>query len=293
VQGSPETRFFDVTKPAKAMIDETNKNEAIEKYLLGELTGEQLAAFREKLAADAGFRKEVALEQAIVRNLKTVGRADLRQKLEGFHQEMEPVWEADEPEAAAAPLPPQPVSRPQPVIQLKIKRHILLAAASLALVLAVTLTLRSIRQTQNTPEAIFESYYEPYDEIAVMRDVPTKTAIKNEAAMAYNERNYRRSIQLFRIVLEKEKDEEALFYLGNSYLSANMPLEAIDTFEAYLKDFDTYEIEAKWYLSLSYLKAGKDQKARKLLQELAQTQGPENPYRDKAAEILSRFEQED
>jgi tetratricopeptide (TPR) repeat protein len=273
------------------MIDETNKNEAIEKYLLGELTGEQLAAFREKLAADAGFRKEVALEQAIMRNLKTVGRAELRQKLEGFHQEMEPVWQADEPEAAQ-PLA-QPAPRPKPVIQLKIKRHILMAVASVALLIAFTLTLRTINQTRNTPEAIFESYYEPYEEIAVMRDVPTKIAIKNEAAMAYNERNYRRSIQLFKIVLEKEKDEEALFYLGNAYLSANMPLEAIDTFEAYLKDFDTYQTEAKWYLSLSYLKAGKDQKARKLLNELAQTPGPENPYRDKAAEILSRFEEAD
>lgn len=272
------------------MMDETNKNEEIEKYLLGELTGEQLAAFREKLAADAAFRKEVALERAIVRNLRTAGRADLRQKLEGFHQEMEPVWLADEPEAAQPQ--PQPAVRPQPVIQLKIRRHILLAAAGIALLLAFTLTLRSLRQSQNTPEAIFESYYEPYEEIAVMRDVPTKIAIKNEAAMAYNERNYRRSIQLFKIVLEKEKDEEALFYLGNAYLSANMPLEAIDTFEAYLKDFDTYQVEAKWYLSLSYLKAGKDQKAHQLLQELAQTPGPENPYRDKAAEILRKIEAE-
>jgi tetratricopeptide (TPR) repeat protein len=270
------------------MIDETNKNEAIEKYLLGELKGEQLAAFREKLASDAGFQKEVALEQAIVRNLKAVGRSDLRMKLERFHQEMDPVWETDEAEAAE-PIPPPP-PRPKPVIQLKIKRHILLVAASVALIIASTLTLRTINQTRNSPEAIFESYYEPYDNIAVMRDVPTKIAIKNEAAMAYNERNYARSIQLFKIVLEKEKDEEALFYLGNAYLSANMPLEAISTFEAYLKDFEDYKTEAKWYLSLSYLKAGKDQKARKLLEELTEDRSPENPYRDKAAEILSRYD---
>jgi tetratricopeptide (TPR) repeat protein len=268
------------------MMDETNKNEAIEQYLQGQLKGESLEAFEYKLATDPGFQKEVALERAIVRNLRKVGRADLRRKLEGFHHEMGVDAETDEPPPAARQ---RPEARRAPVLQLKIKRHFLLAAASIALVLACTFTLRYIYLNQQTPEALFESYYEPYDEIAVMRDIPTKAAIKNEAAMAYNERNYRKSIQLFKIVLEKEKDEEALFYLGNAYLSANMPLEAISTFEAYLRDFTEYQIEAKWYLSLSYLKTGKDQKARHLLQELAETDTPENPYRDKAREILSRF----
>jgi tetratricopeptide (TPR) repeat protein len=275
------------------MIDDTNKNELIEKYLLGELKGERLEAFKEKLAADAGFRKEVALEQAIVRNLKTVGRADLRLKLEGFHQEMGPVMEMEDRgqlqvQQEIAEEQGQPVSGK--VIQLHPRHYLLMAAASLALLIASTLTLHTIYQNRNSPEAIFESYYEPYDDLAVLRDIPTKAAIKTEAALAYNERNYRKSIQLFKIVLEKEKDEDALFYLGNAYLSANMPLEAINTFEAYLSAFENYKTEAKWYLSLSYLKAGKDQKARSLLKELAaEEESAENPYRDKANEILSTY----
>jgi hypothetical protein len=270
------------------MMDETNKNEAIEKYLLGQLKGEHLEAFEEQLAADAGFRKEVALERAIVRSLKKAGRADLRQKLESFHQEMG--FEIEPPAPEKGKPVQQQAPHPRPVLQLKIKRRYLLAAASFALVLACTFTWRALYQNHNTPEAIFEHYYEPYDEIAVLRNIPTKIAIKNEAALAYNERNYRKSIQLFKIVLEKGKDEEALFYLGNAYLSANMPMEATSTFEAYLRDFTEYKTEAKWYLSLSYLKAGKDLKARNLLQELAEIKGPENPYRDKAREILSKME---
>jgi tetratricopeptide (TPR) repeat protein len=270
------------------MMDETNKNEAIEKYLKGQLKGEQLVAFEDQLSNDARFRQEVALERAIVRNLKTVGRADMRSKLESFHQEMGPVLETrvglEEEEA------PLGVQQPHngKVIKMNTRQYLMMAAASIALVLACTFTLRNYYQSRHTPEALFESYYEPYDDIAVMRDIPTKAAIKNEASMAYNERNYRKSIQLFKIVLEKEKDEEALFYLGNAYLSANMPLEAISTFEAYLKDFSEYKTEAKWYLSLSYLKAGKDQKARDLLNELAGMKEPDNPYKDKASEILSK-----
>jgi tetratricopeptide (TPR) repeat protein len=272
------------------MIDDTNKNELIEKYLLGALQGEDLEAFKEKLAADAGFRKEVALEQAIVRNLKKAGRADMRLKLEGFHQDMGPVLEMENP---AQPEEQEQQAVTAKVIPLYARKYLLMAAASVTLLLASTLTLHTLLQNRHTPEAIFESYYEPYDDIAVMRDIPTKIAIKNEAAMAYNERNYRKSIQLFKIVLEKEKDEEALFYLGNAYLSANMPLEAINTFESYLSTFDNYKNEAKWYLALSYLKAGKDQKARNLLKELAtQGESPENPYRDKAREILSNYEED-
>ncbi|MGV3639498.1 MAG: hypothetical protein ACO1NZ_03195 [Adhaeribacter sp.] len=270
------------------MTDHNHLHETIEKYLNGQLEGEQLEAFRSRLAADEALRQEVALEKAVLRNLRTVGRADLRRQLEAIHQEMGPVMEVAPP--AEKPLRRQP-AKPNPALQLRYKRYLMLAAACLVLILATTLTLRNLYKSPETPLALFELYYEPYDNLAVMRGEASTSAIRDEAARAYNDKNYLRSIQLFKIVLEKGPDEEALFYLGNAYLSANMPLDAIQTFEAYLRDFEEYKFEAQWYLALSYLRTGKNQKAQNLLQDLSRTQAPDNAYQEKARELLDRYQE--
>jgi len=70
------------------MINEENKEEIIEQYLEGALTGEELQEFEAKMATDAAFRREVALQRKIVRNVHTVGREQLRAQLKDIHQEM-------------------------------------------------------------------------------------------------------------------------------------------------------------------------------------------------------------
>ena len=71
------------------MINDTNKNEMIEQYLRGELSGDLLKEFTHKLSTDSNFKKEVSLERAIVKNLQTVGRKQWQHKLESFHQELD------------------------------------------------------------------------------------------------------------------------------------------------------------------------------------------------------------
>jgi len=70
------------------MINEENKEEIIERYLENKLTGEELKEFEEKMATDAAFRREVALQKKIVRNVHTVGREQLRAQLKDIHKEM-------------------------------------------------------------------------------------------------------------------------------------------------------------------------------------------------------------
>jgi len=71
------------------MSNDVNNNDMIEKYLLGELSGDALDRFNDKLASDEEFRKEVSLEKAIFRNLRTAGRNEWALKLRTIHQEME------------------------------------------------------------------------------------------------------------------------------------------------------------------------------------------------------------
>lgn len=95
------------------MINEENKEEIIEQYLEGALTGEDLQEFEEKMAADAAFRREVALQKKIVHNVQTVGREQLRAQLKGIHklmlekpQDEGEIQEEAETEVKVVPLSP-------------------------------------------------------------------------------------------------------------------------------------------------------------------------------------------
>ena len=270
------------------MIDDENKNELIEQYLQGKLSGKLLDEFKYKLATEAAFRTEVALEQAIVRNLKAVGRTEMQLKFENFHQEM--------PRASYEPA----VARPEPSLlekltafineklaHLNARPSLVMVAATVVLIIACTIIFR-LFTSQSSPEEIYEAYYAPYP-IETFRSAPAEKNLIAEAANDYNDGDYQRSINLFKEILAQEADEKTLFYLGNAYLSANMAQEAINTYKTYLQTYKEFANEAKWYLGLSYIKVRKDSEAKQLFQELATNQNPENDYQDEAKEILKKY----
>jgi hypothetical protein len=63
--------------------------------------------------------------------------------------------------------------------------------------------------------------------------------------------------------------------------------EAQENFVTLIQDFDELDLQAKWYLSLCYLKSGDRENARKLLKELGET---EISYASKAKELLEKVE---
>jgi len=259
------------------MMDEVNKNELMEQYLLGQLTGELLAAFEEKLASDAAFRQEVALEKAILKNLRKVGRQEWALKLENFHQEME--------SAGAEETPVIPLKRPIASEDKFYSKKVFFAiAATIVLLLLATIILITINNKTN-PQSIFVAYYEPYPSVEqVTRNLPNNIVTERTKAFGfYNNGNYSEAIKSFNSILANGEDEVVLFYLGNAYLSANKPQEAENTFISYLHKYKEFEVESKWYLGLSYLKQEKVKQARQLLDALAKQN---NDYSHKATALL-------
>lgn len=265
-------------------MDELNQNELIEQYVQGKLSGPQLTAFKNRLATDAAFRTEVALEQAVIRNLKTVGRAEMKTKLESFHAEITPAPYAPAPTEGA--LLNQLKEYISGVLAwLTAKPYLAMAAASVVILLISTLVFFNHRPG---PAAIYAAYYEPYP-LETYRSAPATDSLAAEAALAYQAGNYPRSITLFKQVLANKKDEKALFYLANAYLSAGRPRLAIRTYQTYLQNYQEFAPEASWYLGLSYVKAGQPRAAQKIFTALAHHQTPENEYQTKAAEILEKY----
>ncbi|MDQ3291375.1 MAG: hypothetical protein M3Q05_08815, partial [Bacteroidota bacterium] len=61
--------------------------EWIERYLSGELQGEELERFIQRLHLDSAFRQEVAVQRSIVAQAQLIGREDLRQDLKSLHRQ--------------------------------------------------------------------------------------------------------------------------------------------------------------------------------------------------------------
>jgi len=62
---------------------------------------------------------------------------------------------------------------------------------------------------------------------------------------------------------------ESALFLSLSKMGADNYEESAELLESFLNRFDTYQPEAKWYLSLSYLKLDQPEKALELLNDLA------------------------
>ncbi|PSR53065.1 hypothetical protein AHMF7605_05755 [Adhaeribacter arboris] len=62
--------------------------EWIERYLLGELQGEELEKFIYRLHRDNTFRQEVTVQRSIVDQAHVIGREDLRQDLKSLHRQL-------------------------------------------------------------------------------------------------------------------------------------------------------------------------------------------------------------
>ncbi|MGV3586442.1 MAG: tetratricopeptide repeat protein [Adhaeribacter sp.] len=266
------------------MIDDANKNELIEQYVQGKLSGDLLAEFKNKLAADAAFRNDVALEQAVVRNLKAAGRKAMRLQFENYHQEI------SQESSRYAPTQAEPswIDKVKEFINDKLawlnaKPYWAMAAATIILLVTSTLLFFN---TKTSSEEIYTAYYTPYP-IETFRSAPSENNLAAEAATAYKAGDYQRSISLYKQLLATTADEQALFYLGNAYLSAGLTQQAISTYETYLQQYQEFAPEAKWYLGLSYTQANQDSKAKKLFQDLAAN--PENEYSNKAKEILKKY----
>jgi tetratricopeptide (TPR) repeat protein len=92
---------------------------------------------------------------------------------------------------------------------------------------------------------------------------------------------------LFSELLIKEQEPGILLLLGNANLILGNTDDAMKNFGILSKEFDELDMQAKWYLSLCYLKRGDIDQAKKMLKELGET---EISYAERARELLKKVE---
>ncbi len=159
----------------------------------------------------------------------------------------------------------------------KTRPLILLLTAAVFLISAFIIS--PLSNNHNTDD-IYKRFYEPLTVSNGIQRGVVENAIENIAIGLdlYLEGEYESSINHFLgLSLPSEYQRVIRFYMGLSYLGAEKYSEAIDVLKSLIDDNPIYIAEAKWYLSLCYIKTDQIEDAKELLVQLGQYDYYQNP----------------
>ncbi len=262
--------------------------EWIEQYLEGQLTGEELKAFEQKMAEDPTFAAEVKLQREIAEAMTEHDVIDLSRKLRSIqHQKKRPSGGSG---------------------RMIIFRRLLQIAAGLAFLVAVYFVYENFNQA-NTPQELATRYFSPIeqishapDQVRQVRDDDSTLQIINELVKEINslwqetealyvQKNYDQALIKLQTIrqldpaFETQSPDEFFFYEGLLLLHTGKPEPAIRSFD---KVSANYTEKATWYSALAYLQSGDIENAKAQLRKIISTEI--HPYKKVAEKLLREMD---
>lgn len=244
------------------MRNEEHDIEIIERYFDNELTKQEIAGLQERLKTDPELKKLFDREKLLINTIRFNAANNNLQFLKKLESS----------------LPQQGTRRFR-------NWYYYAAAACLTLFVLVGIYLPF---SNETPQELYADYFVPYPNVfePTLRSGAGQSA-RAEAFQAYENGDYGKAATLFAGLLKEKNDPGVLLLLGNSNLALGKTAEAKQNFYDLINQYDDLDIQAKWFLSLCYLRTGEVEQARELLNELGNT---EVSYAGKAKELLKKVE---
>jgi tetratricopeptide (TPR) repeat protein len=257
-----------------------NSNEhidLIERYLYDDMTKEELEGLNKKLREDPEFNKLFHNMDNLLEGIRrSASKTTVEEKLAILERSLPEISHAKERKLETPIIPIWNFT-------LQYKTAI---AASISLIIVTMVVLTNIT-TSKSPEKLYTEYFNIYENInGVERGKSDKEKLQY-AMIAYEQANFEKAVKIFeQITITDENKIQIWLYNGNAYMALDRVNEAKENFQNIIDAKVGFESEARWYLSLCYLKENDVDQARVLLQEI-QDSG-RGRYQD-AAEILSKL----
>ncbi|MBI5539664.1 MAG: tetratricopeptide repeat protein [Bacteroidia bacterium] len=247
-------------------MNKSDRTILIERYLDGELQGDDLINFELQLKTDKELAQDCFLQKEIRAAFSNRDVYELRNQLSEISKEFKKEKQIK-----------------------RFKKWVFLYAACAILVIAVISTI-CIFNKSNTNDELYATYFERYDAGTITRGAQkTNTDIYTQALRAYDLEKYYEAIELFKLIPDtSDFYTNKEYFTGLSYMSLQGFNDAIKHFENVISDNQSiFHENAVWYSGLCYLKLNQTQKAiihfRKLLNK--------DCYLNKrASEILEKLE---
>jgi tetratricopeptide (TPR) repeat protein len=237
----------------------------VEKYFDSELSAEELSYFNARVEHDENFKALFQREKVIIGAIRNQGLIDNLLYLKNIEEKIQG-------------------NQSHPIADGIKGWYYYAAAAVVALLVAVTFLLPG----QESNDELFTAYFTPYPNVVE----PTLrgndlTTDRTEVFQAYENKDYQNAAAGFQAMMNVKEEPGILLLLGNSNLMLGKSEEAQENFITLIRNYDDFDLQAKWFLSLSYLKSGDTENARKILEELGET---EVSYASRAKELLEKVD---
>ena len=237
----------------------------IEAFLNGELNAEDTKRFRERISREPEFREAYELRKSM--NIYLKGKKGK----EALQLELARIAESD------ADITEDPEIKKSKVVPLR-KRLLQYAAAVAALLIIVWIFYMII-----TPKNLYQQYADiPQMKLTQMGQESTLT----QAEQAYNSKDYSLAYEKLKAHLNSTPDDiNAYYYLGLSALESDRFSEALDIFKSVDSGTSAYQVNAKWWMAMTYLKMDDLDKCRSTLEQIPES----SDFYDNAQELLGKL----
>ena len=230
------------------------------KKIDGELTPEGERQFAYYLQQDANFAREYALQQGMIAALQSDHEQQLKQQFQAVYRQVE--------------------------VRHQRRRTIYYRiAAVISLLLLITCVWFYSSDRAPAAPQLFARYYTPYQAAPLVRS-KTPDGPYQRASDLYRDGRYDEAIPLLKDALatDTSRQDKLQLLLGNSYLQTDSVALAITRFQAAASsDNMMMQQFGRWYLALSYLRAGDTEAARTILTRISSEPGM---YQSKAQQLL-------
>ncbi len=247
---------------------ETNRDqELIQKYIDREATPTEVVEVEQRLRTEPEFSKTYRELKLLPVGIRYHVLHDTLLKLRTLEKA----------------LPPLEEDTPVRVLQTWWKP---LAAA--AAILIITTTVLLLINRGESAADLYARNFEPYPNVfePTQRGVEGIRDRRATAFALYEQGNYNGAATIFQGLLQAKEEPEILLLLGNCNMMLDRDEQAKNNFLTLISDFDVLDEQAKWFLSLCYLKSGETVKARMIWEELGD---PRVTYSEKAKRLLKEI----
>ena len=225
-------------------MENENKYEIIEGYILGTLEKLEKENFEAQLSTDNDLRKEYLLQKSLHEEFSD-DVMDLKSKLNDITSDKSPLSIVED----------------KPTFNLiKYAKYISIAAVfALGIIMLPKLLNPSMDESQ-----LYASYYEPYPMVLNQRsNIDDDTNIKlNDAIKSYLDLDYTNAISQFIDLHSSLNDDIYLLYKANALQADNKIREALTDYNIVIENSNPQYIEqAQWYKGLCLLELGEKEKA--------------------------------
>ncbi len=248
--------------------------ETIERYLDGEMDGEELRAFRERLGNDPELARLVMLH-------KEVNESILDDEIHSFRNKLKILLSVIRSSDNVKRL-----KTARNTIFPSMQRKIIAAVFMIALLIAAYIIIFPLNDISY--DKIYADYYTPYEPDIVVR---SENREQNELSLAvslYQEGKYKSSGEIFNKLLgKKEEYPPVRFYAGLNAMELDKYNEAIKHFTVIIdQSMQPFVVHAEWYAGLCYLKTEQSEKAAVLFEKIA---GRNAWHSEEARKILKKL----